>query len=106
MRCATQRERQNNRYEKNAYGVVPVKKFKPVVLHAFIGIGPGTPADRARNHHQQSDSEIVGNKHLCASWSGATMKSKIPALPGSRQIEPLASLPAERLSRIRTLPQH
>jgi len=61
--CAAHRKGQHQRDKENPDGIVPVKKFKAIILHAFVGVCPRAPADGARNHHQKSESEAVRNKH-------------------------------------------
>jgi len=51
IRSIAHRKRQCDRDQENAEGVVPVKQFETVVLHAFIGVRPGTPTDRAGEYH-------------------------------------------------------
>ena len=48
---------EDERDEKDSNRVVPVEEFEAIVLHALVGIGPGAPADGARDHHQQRDTQ-------------------------------------------------
>src|SRR6266403_692514 len=64
-------ERQHQRDEKNADGVVPIEQFETVILHTFISICPGAPTNRARNHHNQGNAKIMRNEHEIAAPSRA-----------------------------------
>ena len=57
MACASHREREDKRDEKNANRIVPIEKFETVALDAFIRVGPRPPADGAGNHHQQRNGQ-------------------------------------------------
>src|SRR5437667_11599044 len=56
-RSIAHRKRQCDRDQENAEGVVPIKQFETVVLHAFIGVRPGTPTDRAVEYHWKRSAE-------------------------------------------------
>src|SRR5580692_984404 len=58
-----QRERAHQRNQKNADRIIPIKKFKAIILHALECIGPRSPADRAGDRHQQRDCKIRWRKH-------------------------------------------
>ncbi len=60
---ASHGEREDQRHEKNTDGVVPVKQLEAIILDALVGIGPGAPANGARNHHDECNSETVGCEH-------------------------------------------
>src|SRR5260370_37983672 len=60
-------EGQDEREQKNTDGVVPVKQLETVRLDAFVGVGPGAPANGAGDHHQQSESETVRDEHRAGS---------------------------------------
>ena len=49
--------------QEYANGIVPVKQLEPIVFYAFIRIGPGAPADGARNHHQQRNVQAMRCEH-------------------------------------------
>ena len=58
-----QGERQDERDQKDADGIVPVEEFEPVVLRHLAGVGPRTPANGARNHHHHGHGESLWNEH-------------------------------------------
>ena len=54
---------EDQRDQEDPNGIVPVKQLEAIVLHALIGIGPGSPADGARDHHQQRDTQAMRCEH-------------------------------------------
>src|ERR1700720_2915376 len=61
---ATQGQSVDQRREKNSDRIVPVEKLKAVPLHAFICIGPGSPADRGGKHHRQCKAKTLRCEHV------------------------------------------
>jgi hypothetical protein len=56
-------ESQNQRDEEDADGVIPVKQLEAVVLDALVSVGPGAPADGARDHHEKCNAESMRGEH-------------------------------------------
>src|SRR5690348_14173775 len=63
MSSAAQRVAKNQGNQKNADRIVPIKQLEAVILDAFIGVRPGTPANRAGDHHQQSKRKRLRREH-------------------------------------------
>src|ERR1700758_73235 len=57
-------QREDQRRNKYSDGVVPVEKLEAVPFHAFIGIGPGSPADRGGEHHHQREAKTLRCEHV------------------------------------------
>ena len=64
----SQGEGKDERNQKNANRVVPIKKLEAIILDALVGIGPGSPADGAGDHHQQRDRQIRRSEHHALPW--------------------------------------
>src|ERR1700679_331461 len=63
---------QDQRNQEDAESVVPVKQLEAIILDALVSVGPGAPANGARNHHEQCNSQTVGCEHrfsLTFCWS-------------------------------------
>src|SRR6185436_4372897 len=56
------------RDQEDADRVVPVEELEAVALGGLVGVGPGPPADGARDHHQHGQAEGVGHEHVSSSW--------------------------------------
>src|SRR5579864_4843940 len=49
--------------KEDAHRVVPIKKLEAIILNALISVGPRTPADSARDHHDQRNVQTMRSKH-------------------------------------------
>ena len=57
MPRASHRESKQERNQKNANRIVPVEKLETIALDAFVSVGPRSPANGARDHHQQRNAQ-------------------------------------------------
>src|SRR5579863_953656 len=77
-------QREDQRNQENADGVVPVEKFEAVILHAFVSVGPRAPADGAGDDHQQRDGKTMRRVHEFSvfAYSHAARAHKLAATAG------------------------
>src|SRR6516165_2724580 len=79
MSGAAQGQRQHQGDQENAYRIVPIEELKAIVLNPFEGVGPGAPADRTGDHHDQGNTKTLGSEHSFASGiSSRAAHSTIP----------------------------
>src|ERR1700756_1032134 len=60
---ASHRVAEDQRDQQDPDRVVPIEKLEAIVLDALVGIGPGAPANGARDHHQQRDTQCLWRIH-------------------------------------------
>ena len=73
MAAAPHGQSKNERDQKNTNRIIPVEKFKPVILHAFEGVGPGSPTDCGGNHHDQGNAERIRCEHAVSVGKRVTL---------------------------------